>query len=90
MSVLDIDEPFTFTLDHELSMVIDELFDEFCDPISFNEQPFVEQSSTEQNIPDNFRDQAMPVMDNGALNVVPVPDIIDHDAILDAPNTPEV
>lgn len=90
MSVLDIDEPFTFTLDHELSMVIDELFDEFGDPISFNEQPFVEQSSTEQNIPDNFRDQAMPVMDNGALNVVPVPDIIDHDAILDAPNTPEV
>lgn len=86
MSVLDIDEAFTFTLDHELSMVVDELYDDFYNPISLNEQPLVEQLSAEQNIPDNSRDQAM---NNGALNVVSVPDNIDHDAVLDVPNTPE-
>lgn len=86
MSILDFDESYAFTLDHNMCMVIDKLIDEFCDPTSFNDQLLVEQSSIEQNIPDNSRDQ---VMDSGALNVVPVPDNIDHDAVLDVPNTPE-
>lgn len=92
MSSFDFNAALTFTLDHEMSMVVDKLIDEFCNPKLYNEQTLVEQSSAEQNVPNNVshEDQAMSTMDDSAMNVDSVSDNIELDVVLDAPNIPEV